>query len=141
MLPGRPRSPPTKPLSPRSTLRPTLLQVGLRVVNVVNRTTLVMNADANMLRHVNAMLLSRGRPDVFAPLLPAAQPGKSRPKRSRLENCHLRFSLNRKPMQLMRYLLCMQDLLWPMWLLWLLCLMGRLWLLWLLWLLRLLRLL
>ena len=80
------------------------------MVNVVNRTTLVMNADANMLRHVNAMLLSRGRPDVFAPLLPAAQPGKSRPKRSRLENCHLRFSLNRKPMQFMRYLLCMQDL-------------------------------
>ena len=110
-LPSQPPIPATLRLrrTPRLRLRPTLLQVGLRVVNVVNRTTLVMNADANMLRHVNAMLLSRGRPDVFAPLLPAAQPGKSRPKRSRLENCHLRFSLNRKPMQFMRYLLCMQD--------------------------------
>jgi len=109
------------------TLRLTLRQVGLRVVNVVNRTTLVMSADETMLRNVGASLVSRGRPDVFAPLLQtkwAASAGmiKDGPmrhstcpdvackeRRPHLCRCHLRFNLNRKPMQFMRHLLCMQS--------------------------------
>ena len=110
----------------RPTLRLTLRQVGLRVVNVVNRTTLVMSADETMLRHVSASLLSHGRPDVFAPLLHPAvssmgqiKHGASRyptcphvackERRPHLCHCHLRFTLNRKPMQFMRHLLCMQN--------------------------------
>lgn len=110
----------------RPTLRLTLRQVGLRVVNVVNRTTLVMSADETMLRHVSASLLSHGRPDVFAPLLHPAvssmgqiKHGASRyptcphvackERRPHLCHCHLRFTLNRKPMQFMRHLLCMQH--------------------------------
>ena len=96
------------------------------MVNVVNRTTLVMSADETLLRHVSASLLSHGRPDVFAPLLnpPVASMGQikhgssryptcphaaCKERRPHLCHCHLRFTLNRKPMQFMRHLLCMQN--------------------------------
>ena len=69
--------------------------LAMRVINVVNRTRLLMTANFHQMQRIDNWLAQTGRPKLFDALVQ----GKD------LCSCHLRFRLNREPLRFMRHIL------------------------------------